>query len=105
MAKPDLTVDFDSRLDAFLLRNKVLPWRVPFLAANGGVRVFRGKGNQSTHRYRLMGLNRAGRYQLTFQDHPDANRAVSGESLVRGGVDVSLRLPLSSELIFLEELH
>jgi hypothetical protein len=71
----------------------------------GVLYAFRGKGNQSTHRYRLMGLNRAGRYQLTFQDHPDANRAVSGESLVRGGVDVSLRLPLSSELIFLEELH
>jgi hypothetical protein len=44
---PDLTVDFNSRLDAFLLRNKVLPWRVPILAANSGVLVFRGKANKS----------------------------------------------------------
>jgi hypothetical protein len=36
---PDLTVDHDTRLGRFLLRNKVQKWRIPILAAKGGVKV------------------------------------------------------------------
>jgi hypothetical protein len=40
----DLVVKNDVRLDEFLRSNGVQQWRVPVLAANGGVVVVRGKG-------------------------------------------------------------
>jgi hypothetical protein len=53
----------------------------------------------------LAGLNGRSRYRLTFQDNPTANRELSGESLMQMGVDVRLALPLSSDLIFFEEVR
>lgn len=48
MGSPDLIVDADTRLDRFLRRNRIQQWRVPILVANGGVKVFRGKGSTVT---------------------------------------------------------
>ena len=39
---PDFSVDASTRLDTFLRRNRVQQWRIPILAATGGVVVVRG---------------------------------------------------------------
>jgi hypothetical protein len=36
----DFLVDSDTRLERFLLRNRVMQWRIPILIAKGGVKVF-----------------------------------------------------------------
>jgi len=79
---------------------------IEYFSANlkrGVLYAFRGSKDRSTHRFRLVGLNRDARYRFTFQDHPSANLTASGETLMQMGVDVSLPLPLSSDLIFFQE--
>ena len=72
----------------------------------GVLYAFRGSaGDLTVHRFRLAGLNRRSRYRLTFQDNPAANRELTGEALMQMGVDVRLALPLSSDLIFFEEVR
>ena len=39
---PDFLVDSNTRLDTFLRRKRVQQWRIPILAAKGGVVVVRG---------------------------------------------------------------
>jgi Melibiase len=71
----------------------------------GVLYAFRGSANDlPTHRFRLSGLKGSSRYRLSFQDNPAANREQTGESLMQMGVDVGLALPLSSDLIFFEEV-
>jgi hypothetical protein len=71
----------------------------------GVLYAFRGSASDlPTHRFRLAGLKRTGRYRLTFEDNPAANREATGESLMHMGIDVGLTLPLSSDLIFFEEV-
>ena len=71
----------------------------------GVLYAFRGSASDlPTHRFRLSGLKPAGRYRLSFQDNPAADRELTGESLMQMGVDVGLALPLSSDLIFFEEV-
>jgi hypothetical protein len=71
----------------------------------GVLYAFRGSARDlPAHRFRLAGLKRGGRYRLTFEDNPAANREATGESLMQMGVDVGLALPLSSDLIFFEEV-
>jgi hypothetical protein len=72
----------------------------------GVLYAFRGSASDlPTHRFRLSGLKGGSRYRLNFQDNPAANRELTGESLMQKGVDVELALPLSSDLIFLEEVR
>jgi alpha-galactosidase len=72
---------------------------------HGVLYAFRGSASDlPTHRFRLTGLDRGRRYRLEFQDNPAANRELTGESLMQMGVDVRLALPLSSDLIFFEEV-
>jgi hypothetical protein len=60
---------------------------------------------QPTHRFRLLGLNPRARYRLKFQDQGTAaNRVLLGQLLMQEGAEVTLDLPLSSELIFFEEV-
>jgi hypothetical protein len=40
---PDFLIRSDERLDLFLLRNRVMPWRIPILLKNGGVKVFEAR--------------------------------------------------------------
>jgi Melibiase/Glycosyl hydrolase family 36 C-terminal domain len=71
----------------------------------GVLYAFRGSTNDlPMHRFRLRGLNRGNRYKLSFRDNPAADRELSGETLMQKGVDVRLALPLSSDLIFFEEV-
>jgi hypothetical protein len=72
----------------------------------GVLYAFRGSANDlPIHRFRLRGLKPGSRYRLHFQDNPAANREVTGKSLMQMGVDVGLALPLSSDLVFLEEVR
>jgi hypothetical protein len=72
----------------------------------GVLYAFRGSASElPTHRFRLAGLDRSRRYRLEFQDNPVANRELTGASLMLMGIDVRLVLPLSSDLIFFEELR
>jgi alpha-galactosidase len=71
----------------------------------GVLYAFRGNSiDQPQYRFHLLGLNPGSRYRLGFQDHPALNRVLTGASLMHAGVDVNLALPLSSELIFFEEV-
>jgi hypothetical protein len=72
----------------------------------GVLYAFRGSASDTpAHRYRLAGLKPGSRYRLTFQDSTAASREVTGESLMQRGVDVRLSLPLSSDLIFFQEVR
>ena len=72
----------------------------------GVLYAFRGSASDlPTHRFRLAGLNPGRRYRLKFQDNPAANRELTGQFLMQTGVDVRLSLPVSSDLIFFEELR
>jgi hypothetical protein len=73
----------------------------------GVLYAFRGTApDQPAHRYRLLGLKPESRYRLKFQDQgAAANLVLTGRMLMREGVEVTLGLPLSSELIFLEEVR
>jgi hypothetical protein len=73
----------------------------------GVLYAFRGTApDEPTHRFRLLGLKPGSRYRLKFQDRgAAANLVLAGQSLMQEGVEVTLALPLSSELIFLEEVR
>jgi hypothetical protein len=74
--------------------------------------AFRGTApDQPVHRFRLRGLAPASRYRMKFQDRDaPANRDAAADSLITGrslmqeGVEVPLPVPLSSELVFIEEV-
>ena len=72
----------------------------------GVLYAFRGSASdQPSHRFRLLGLRPETRYRLEFQDRgASANVVLAGRSLMQEGVAVTLPLPLSSELIFFEEV-
>ncbi len=68
----------------------------------GVVYAFRGMSEaEKTHAFVLRGLQPASRYVLKFHD-AGATRTVTGQQLMTGGLNVSLDIPNSSELIFIE---
>ena len=70
----------------------------------GVLYAFRGTApGESTHRFRLAGLDPKSTYRLKFQDAGTAI-VLAGDRLMQDGVEVVLRLPSSSELIFFEEI-
>jgi hypothetical protein len=73
----------------------------------GVLYAFRGTApDEPTHRFRLLGLNPQRRYRLKFEDQgAAANVVLGGRSLMQEGLPVTLAVPLSSELIFLEEVR
>jgi hypothetical protein len=73
----------------------------------GVLYAFRGSApDQPTHRFRLLGLTPGSRYALKFQDQgAAADRVQTGEVLMQQGVAVTLKSPLSSELVFFEQVH
>src|SRR6202140_3437262 len=73
----------------------------------GVLYAFRGSApDQSAHRFRLRGLTPGSRYALKFQDQgAAADRVQTGEVLMQQGVGETLKWPLSSELVFFEQVH
>jgi hypothetical protein len=72
----------------------------------GVLYAFRGTApDEPTHRFRLRGLKARSRYRLAFQDQGGAaNQVLAGHSLMQEGMEVALPMPVSSELIFIEEV-
>ena len=72
----------------------------------GVLYAFRGAlPDQPAHRFRMQGLDPKSRYRLKFHDQGEAAGLVlTGQSLMQEGVEVTLDVPLSSELIFIEEV-
>ena len=68
----------------------------------GVVYAFRGTvEGEKAHSFLLKGLQPAGRYRLRFYDHSGTDRTVTGRALMQG-LKVTLHVPNSSELIFIE---
>jgi Melibiase/Glycosyl hydrolase family 36 C-terminal domain len=69
--------------------------------------AFRGNGpDEVAHRFPLRGLDPAGRYRVRFNDRgPAADYIGSGRDLLRDGVQVRLPEPLTSELVFITQVH
>ena len=70
-------------------------------AARGVLYAFRGTTDEGSHRYRLQGLDPERSYRVTFHDQ-GAAATLSGATLMREGITVTLAAPLSSELVFIE---
>jgi len=69
----------------------------------GVVYAFRGTIEaEKSHSYILQGLQPSAHYQLKFYDHSASDRTVAGRDLMTEGLKVTLPLPNSSELIFIE---
>ncbi|HEY1314593.1 MAG TPA: alpha-galactosidase [Steroidobacteraceae bacterium] len=72
-------------------------------AARGVLFAFRGSTTETAHRYLLAGLDAERSYRITFHDRGAAATAIlSGATLMRDGVEVSLATALSSELVFID---
>ncbi|MBS1842364.1 MAG: alpha-galactosidase [Acidobacteria bacterium] len=70
----------------------------------GAVYAFRGSTEtESSHTFRLKGLDPSRTYSLEFQDHSSENRVATGSVLMKAGLTVSLKQADSSELIFFAE--
>lgn len=69
----------------------------------GVVYAFRGSNkNDPSHGFRFKGLSFKKIYRVHFEDQTAPDRRMSGEELMRKGVQVHLAQPNSSELIFFE---
>jgi len=72
----------------------------------GAVYAFRGSdGSEKDHTFLLKGLQPEARYQLRFNDGSSPNRRLTGHELTEKGLNVSLGLPNSSEIVFLEQVQ
>ena len=70
----------------------------------GVLYVFRGStGDENRHRFPVEGVKRGHNYRLHFSDHSEPDRTVSGRELLNRGLTVALPLPLSSELVFIDD--
>lgn len=68
--------------------------------------AFRGSvNNENTHSFVLRGLHAGQRYRLHFEDHSAPDRVEAGSELMSAGVSVDLPLPLSSELVFIDQVQ
>jgi hypothetical protein len=71
----------------------------------GVVFVFRGTiSNEDHHAYVLHGLEATRLYKLHFQDRSAPDRTSEGSRLMDQGLEVHLANPLSSELVFIEDV-
>lgn len=70
----------------------------------GAVYAFRGTTEtEKMHSFVLQGLDPAAQYSLRFHDSGES-RTATGEQLMGGGLNVSLEVPNSSELIFIQAM-
>ncbi|HEY1678125.1 MAG TPA: alpha-galactosidase [Candidatus Sulfotelmatobacter sp.] len=70
----------------------------------GVVYAFRGSiEDEGSHAFMLQGLQSSARYAIKFNDHSGEDRTVTGSDLLQHGLQVSLPLPNSSEIVFVEE--
>ncbi len=71
----------------------------------GVVYAFRGSvPSEQAHTFPLYGLQSDRRYRLHFEDGSSPDRTVAGHDLMNEGLSVTLVVPNSSELVFIDEL-
>jgi hypothetical protein len=71
---------------------------------SGVVFAFRGSAtDEPEHTFVLKGLRPEARYELRFHDRSSPERTTTGRELLTSGIRVTLGLPNSSDLIFIEE--
>ncbi len=71
---------------------------------SGVVFAFRGSvQNENEHPFVLAGLDPRARYSLHFEDGSSPDRDLPGSELMSTGLTVTLKEPLSSELVFVRE--
>jgi alpha-galactosidase len=71
----------------------------------GVLYAFRGTtAEQSEHRFVLQGLRSGARYALHFEDGSAPDTELPGRELMSAGISVKLAQPLSSELIFVQQI-
>ncbi|MBV9679012.1 MAG: alpha-galactosidase [Acidobacteriaceae bacterium] len=69
----------------------------------GVLYAFRGSNpSENTHVFKLRGLAPAKNYRLHFEDGIAPNRSVTGRDLLDLGLSLTLPIPNSSELVFIE---
>jgi alpha-galactosidase len=69
------------------------------------VYVFRGSApGEQAHTFLLKGLQPSRRYRLHFQDGSSPDRTENGHDLMNAGLSITLAVPNSSELVFVDEL-
>ena len=70
----------------------------------GVLYAFRGSTrNENQHRFSVEGVQSSHNYRLHFSDHSAPDRTISGRELLDRGLTVALPLPLSSELVFIDD--
>jgi melibiase-like protein/glycosyl hydrolase family 36 len=73
---------------------------------HGVVYAFRGTTHaEDDHVFHLQGLQPDRKYRISFHDHSAPDRTASGRDLMRSGLVVHLRIPDSSELVFLSPVR
>jgi len=72
----------------------------------GVLYAFRGSTTkQPRHTFVLQGLSAGARYALHFEDGSAPDAELPGKALMSAGITVSLAQPLSSELIFVQQIN
>ena len=72
----------------------------------GVVYAFRGSGpDDPAHRFILAGLQPGRTYRLHFEDGTAPDHVMSGRELMGTGLEVRLPAPLSSELVFVDQVR
>jgi disulfide oxidoreductase YuzD len=73
-------------------------------SSRGAVYVFRGTTvDESSHNFVLRGLRASSTYKLEFADGSSPTGSASGRQLMSTGLRVTLKSPLTSELVFIED--
>jgi hypothetical protein len=71
----------------------------------GVLYAFRGSiATETQHRFRFSGLSATANYRLHFEDGSSPDQEIQGRELTDAGLQIHLAEPLSSELVFLEEI-
>ncbi len=71
----------------------------------GVLYAFHGSNqNDSKHSFRLRGVATDRTYRVTFHDHTVPDRTATGQQLLSDGLALELKLPHSSEIVYLEEV-
>jgi hypothetical protein len=70
------------------------------------VYAFRGSATDDrAHTFPLHGLQPGRQYRLHFQDGSSPDRTKSGQDLMSKGLSMTLTIPNSSELVFIDEVR
>jgi len=74
-------------------------------ASSGAIYVFRGSAFEpAAFRVHPRGVLTRHSYRLEFRDHPERDRTIPGRRLLTEGIEMTLPLPDSSEIVLLRQI-